>query len=122
MKKLGKNVDTRATAITQAILDKIEKELSRVYWNKHQKEIISPFANTGTTFKTPIFIVRAYNWDGNYKPNFEYKDFKVYWYKHSNRGLYIEYNKKITLDFLINMLDDCLESIEYDPWEGSAAL
>lgn len=101
-----------------AILEYIEKEMARQYWNAHQKEIDSPFRNTGATFSNDVFTVRAYNWDGNYKPNFEYKGLKIYWYKYLGRGIELNYDdinyddKGVTLEFLIKMLKDCKESLD----------
>lgn len=72
-----------------AMLDRIESELKIQYWNKYQKELLSPFKNTGEAFETEYFTVKAYNWDFDSEngPNFETQYLKVWWYKHSNRGL-----------------------------------
>ena len=107
--------------LIESVLDKIENEMERLYWNKNQKEMpSSPFQNTGGEYENDTFKVRAYNWDDNEEPNFEYKDLKIWWYKHSHRGLYWEYNhEKNTLPppyFLEDMLLDCIESIEKD-WD-----
>lgn len=64
------------------------------------------------------FKVRAYNWNDNYEPNFEYKKLKIWWYKHYRRGLCWEYNhEKNVLPpsyFLEDMLYDCIISITQD--------
>lgn len=103
--------------LIESVLDKIESEMARIYWNYHQKEMpFSPFQNSGGEYKNDIFTVRAYDWDGNYEPNFEYKDLKIWWYKHSHRGLSWEYNhEKNVLPpsyFLEDMLIDCINSID----------
>jgi len=105
--------------VLQAALDKIKSEMDRIYWNYHQKELASPFENTGISYSNSIFTVRAYNWDSNIKPNFEYKDLKVWWYKHSNRGTYAECGHHITIDEVNKMIVDCVESYEKD-WKGES--
>lgn len=100
--------------LMEAIMDKIENEMDRLYWNKYQKDMESPFQNTGAEYSNETFTVRAYNWNGNDLPNFEYKDLKIWWYKHSHRGLCWEYNygKNVLPQaiYLADMLDDCIES------------
>lgn len=105
--------------LIEAILDKIEHEMERLYWNANQTEMpSSPFQNTGGIYENDTFTVRAYDWNGNYEPNFEYNGLRIWWYKHSHRGLEWEYNhEKNTLPpayFLEDMLVDCIESIEKD--------
>lgn len=104
----------------RAVLDELEQQMSRLYWNKHQQEMESPFRNTGTEYENNTFVVRAYQWDEDEAvlPNFEYKNLRVYWYKHSGRGLEWYYdNKKNILppsQFLEDMLEDCIKSLEND--------
>ena len=100
--------------LLQAVLDKIRKELNRCYWNKNQKEMNSPFDNTGQIYENDVFTVRAYNWDTNIKPNFEYGDLKIWWYKHSNRCTYAECVDRLTFDDLTQMLQECMRSIQDD--------
>lgn len=104
--------------LIKAVLNEIRKELDRLYWNKYQKEMNSPFDNTGETYSNNTFTVRAYYWGDNEEeasqPNFEYKDFCVYWYKHNNRGVEIVYGKPITAEFLSEMLDDCFDAMRKD--------
>ena len=109
-------LNEKETELVIAILRAIDQELSRLYFNKNQKDISSPFDNTGTEYKNETFIVRAYNWydEDNEKPNFEYKDLKVWWYKHLGRGDYMEKEKPLTLEFLLDMLKDCMVSLEND--------
>ena len=45
-----------------AILDRLNRELERVYFNKYQKKYISPFSNTGEYYENKTFKVQAYNW------------------------------------------------------------
>lgn len=98
----------------RAILNMIRSELDRMYWNANQKEMVSPFDNTGAdTFSTDTFTVRPYNWDENVEPNFETEKLKVWWYKHSNRGVYA----KIPMgahaeDIICEALEDSIKSIE----------
>ena len=99
-----------------AVLGEIKSEMDRIYWNVHQKEMDSPFLNTGNYYDDGIFVVRAYDWDGdNDLPNFQYGKLKCWWYKHYKRGLYWTYDGKQGLlppsDYLENMLKHCIHSM-----------
>lgn len=107
--------------LIKAVLDRIDMELSRCYWNKNQKTLNSPFQNTGETYSNYLFTVRAYNWNDEDEniPNFESKFLKCWWYKHSHRGL--EYKIRWdtecgydTLHQLAYFLNECLDSIRLD--------
>ena len=103
--------------LLSACLFKIKMDLSRLYWNKNQVEMNSPFENTGEHYKNKIFEVNAYDWgdDDNKKPNFKYKSLEVWWYKHSGRGLYATIDKKDnTKKFYSKMLTNCYKAIEED--------
>ena len=102
--------------LIRACLDKIENELIRLYWNKNQKEIDSPFANTGESYHNDTFSVSAYSWNDESPntPNFQYKDLTVFWYKHSNRGVTAYKKTPLTLEFLTEMLNDCYQALEKD--------
>lgn len=104
------------TRLIQAALDSIKAELDRVNFNKHQKEMPSPFNNTGVSYSNQTFSVVAYDWNDNTHPNFTYKDLKVWWYKHSNRDVCAECGHRLTYDDLNNMILECCKSIAYD-WE-----
>lgn len=95
-------------------LNYIRKEMDRLYWNKYQKEMVSPFDNTGEVYSNDTFSVRAYDWDSNEIPNFEYKDLRVYWYKHSNRGLYACSEHQLTFNDVENMIEECCKSLQRD--------
>ena len=105
--------------LIQATLNKIKEEMERIYWNHHQKEMETPFDNTGLNYQNNVFIVRAYDWGGNVKPNFEYKDLKVWWYKYSNRGTYAECGHVLTYDDLNQMIGECVNSYMKD-WKGES--
>lgn len=109
--------------LIKAVLDAIDKELARCYWNKNQKNINSPFANTGKTYSNDFFTVRAYDWNDDEneeaKPNFESKLLKCWWYKHAHRGL--EYricwdttSEHDHLHQLAYFLKDCKDAIRKD--------
>ena len=99
--------------IIVSVLRSIEREMERLYWNKYQKELNSPFNNTGEIYENKTFKVRAYDWNNdNIEPNFEYKGLKVWWYKHLGRGDYAEINTELSLKYLSNMLDDCIKSLK----------
>lgn len=104
--------------LVEAVLDAIRKEMDRLYYNKYQKEMNSPFDNTGETYKNSTFTVRAYYWgdddDLTMLPNFEYKGLRVYWYKYSGRGTEVLVDKPLTTKFLSRMLDDCIASMKND--------
>lgn len=107
--------------LIKAVLDRIDNELDRCYWNKNQKNINSPFQNTGETYSNDVFTVRAYSWndDEELKPNFESKFLECSWYKHSHRGLNynIKYNARSEeneLEQLANFLNDCIKAIRKD--------
>lgn len=96
-----------------AILDRIDSELQRYYWNKNHKEMNSPFLNTGEEYSNSVFTVRAYNWDDNIKPNFQSATLKCWWYKHSHRGLTYELDTD-SIENLAAFLNDCLDAIKKD--------
>ena len=84
-------------------------------WNIHQEEYISPFSNSGNTFKCDTYEVRAYDWswdfdlDENSPPqpyNFKWRDLEVIWYKYLGRST--ETNRIISNDEIGTMLDECL--------------
>ena len=109
--------------VVQAILDKIRSEMDRLYWNKYQAEMNSPFDNTGEYYQNDTFTVRPYYWGDDKDlmnlPNFEYPGIEVWWYKHSNRGVIVYSEEPLTLDFLAKMLADCVEALRKDFSEES---
>lgn len=104
--------------LVQAVLNRIRNEMDRLYFNKYQKEMNSPFDNTGESYETSVFSVRAYSWSDDEeeqrKPNFQYGDFTAEWYKHSGRGTCVTSKAEITADFLAKMLEDCFEAMRKD--------
>ena len=100
--------------IIRAALNVIRDELDRLYWNKNQKDINSPFDNTGETYSNKAFVVRAYSWEDNNLPNFEYKDLRCYWYKHSNRGLSAVCGHKLTYEDIETMINVCCDALRKD--------
>ena len=103
--------------LLSAILDKIENTMATLYWNKNQKELESPFQNTGATYQNDVFTVRAYNWDGNYEPNFLYQGLHIFWYKHSGRGIAAYSSIRVDAEYLNVMLENCLDALHRD-FEG----
>ena len=102
--------------VVVAVLDAIDRELRRCYWNANQKEMESPFDNTGTSYKNRAFSVRAYDWISDNGDNFVYPahDLHVDWYKRLHRGVYVEVADDWTMDMLADMLDDCVAAIRED--------
>lgn len=102
--------------LTMAMLDYIRKELDRLYWNKNQKEMVSPFDNTGAEpYSNSYMTIRSYNWNGNDKPNFETENMKVSWYKHSNRGVVVSFKEGLDpLATIAETLQKSVQSLEED--------
>jgi len=68
--------------------------------NRHE----NPFLNTGNRVKLPHFDIQAYSWtDENQQYNLKWKNWKVSWYKHCNRGVNV--NRHLTM----NEIEDCLK-------------
>lgn len=111
-------IDEKYMSVIGACLNKISNEMCRLFWNENQKEYDSPFLNTGNYYKNDTFEVRAYYWGDDEKlialPNFKYKDFEVRWYKHSDRCTIASKNSELTLDFLADMMKDCIFSLRRD--------
>ena len=98
-----------------AILNYIDSKLGVYYWNKNQKEISSPFLNTGESYSNMYMTIRAYNWDENELPNFDTDKLKITWYKHSQRGLYAMIPAGEDIDQILKgVLNDALLSLEID--------
>ena len=97
-----------------ALLNEIANQLSRIMWNKNQKEYESPFGNTGNKFFNKVFQVQAYDWNEDIEQqfNFKYKDIKISWYKYLGRDTTI--NKEITPEEATKMFDDCINSLKED--------
>lgn len=115
-----KQLPTMYNELISAVMDKINAELERLYWNKNQQPLTnSPFSNTGETYSNDTFTVRAYYWgpvntDEDVAPNFEYPGIHVYWYKHCGRGLTVFVDDNFSVDFLATMLNDCIGSLRRD--------
>lgn len=108
--------------LVQAVLNRIRNEMDRLYYNKYHRDMSSPFDNTGTSYENPVFTVRSYSWadddEATRKPNFQYKDFCVKWYKHSGRGVCLTYPTEISAEFLAQMLEDCFDAMREDYGEA----
>ena len=98
--------------ILEACLLAISYEYERVTWNATQKEVVSPFDNTGgETYDNKVFSVHSYSWTDDDQPyNFKYKDIEVRWYKYLGRGMRL--NREVTLEEIEELLINCLESLE----------
>lgn len=105
----------KVSEVLKAAILMISRELKRVMWNIHQKELDSPFENTGASWECDTFAVEAYSWDDKYEQpyNFKYKDIEVSWYKYFGRGMSV--NRNVTPDEVSTMLNDCLDALlEYE--------
>ena len=109
--------DHKWDLLMNCVLRKIRDEMDRLYWNKYQREMHSPFDNTGAEYSNDVFSVKAYNWDDDAEeePNFKWGPIHVYWYKHEGRGN-IVYTKIGYDDPAIYalMLEKCLEALRKD--------
>lgn len=106
-------LDGKYKLLIKGILMTIKAELDRNYWNVNQKEMVSPFENSGAhDFTTNYLTIRSYNWGGNYLPNLDTDQLKVFWYKHSNRGIEaIVKNDDNIGDVLADVLNNSVQSI-----------
>ena len=116
-----KNLSGEDTAVVVAALRDIEKELLRCYWNKNQKEMDSPFKNTGGYYSCEAFVVHAYSWSEDNHNNFVYvdkedpeKEVIVCWYKYLGRGDSVKVPESWELNDLSEMLDNCIKAIRED--------
>lgn len=114
-------VDKKYMGFINALFLGIRRELERLYWNKNQKEMVSPFDNTGNaTYTNPTFSISAYNWGTedneleDTKPNFQYKGFSLWWYKYAGRGMYARCDVPVDPEYLYQMYTDCIESLHKD--------
>ena len=91
-----------------ALLKDIDNRLQIAYWNKNQEEMLSPFGNTGNSYKGSNFEVQAYNWNEETEQpyNFKYKDIEISWYKYLGRGTTI--NGQYPPDKIIEMYNDII--------------
>jgi hypothetical protein len=100
-------------AIMEAVLEHIEAECARVYWNVNQKQMPSPFGNSGPdgNLKTDVFEVQAYSWSDDEQPfNFAWRDLRISWYKYLGRGM--SANMEITPNMASECLEECLSSVQ----------
>ena len=105
----------------EALLEHIEAEISRVYWNDNQEEWNSAFRNTGNRYDGSCFHVQAYTWGEEYIAawNFCYVDPKTEqavmfsWYKHLGRDTTVNINPtgKGFNERIISMFDDVIADI-----------
>lgn len=111
--------DKNKELLVRAMLLYINKELEVNYWNKYQKQIDSPFENTGNSYSNDYMKVTAYSWEldeeKEEEPNFEVEHMQLFWYKHCFRGLeiYVEPGYDST-DAIVDILEKCIVSIKKD--------
>lgn len=99
-------------------LIRIEEALCRVRGNIDGGLFYySPFDNTGNAFANEVFAVQAYSWDEDEEQewNFKWRDLRVSWYKHLRRGTSI--NRIPSHEEAVEMLTECLESLEREERE-----
>jgi hypothetical protein len=103
-------------ALLEAALRSLGEEIERVEWNRTQEIFDAPTGNNGGEYETDKFKMRAFCWcdetihpDGC-PPNFEWRDYKVEWYKYLGRGMHVK--PEMTPDLIAEMLDECLKSVQ----------
>ncbi len=93
----------------KALLMYLLSEVTRVYWNRNQKEwewseMPDP--------QIPGLQVRPYNWsDDDAPPNFVFGDVAIRWYKHPGRGLSCNRDLDKEPDGWIKWFGSCLAAI-----------
>lgn len=96
-----------------ALLFDIKKYLNTCYWNKEQREMRSPFDNTGETFQTNHLTLIAYQWDDEDdeedKYNLKFKDVEISWYKYLGRGTTI--NKELSMEEWVVLYNEIIDEI-----------
>lgn len=99
-----------------ALLEHIEAELERLYWNAHQEDYPSPFRNYGTHFKNNVFEIHAYDWSDEPKHEYNFKcgQLEVSWYKRLGRDT--EINLVLPPGTVIRYFNKCMESLG-DEWD-----
>ena len=113
-------VDYKYMDFLESVFLGIRAELDRLYWNKNQEEMVSPFDNTGESYSNPTFTIRAYDWnldgedENEIPPNFEYKGFKLWWYKHIGRGMTAKCDEIVDAEYIFNMHNECKEALKKD--------
>lgn len=114
-----KKIDQKYEKLIEGALIIIKNEMDRLYFNKFQKEMDSPFENTGNVYANKVFKVSAYDWIEDNVYNFVYKDkFYVSWYKYLGRGMVIEVSDdtNFNLEFLTDMVNSCLKEMNKDKY------
>ena len=107
--------------LATAVIRKIRSEMDRLYYAKNGMTMKSPFDNTGATYKNNMFSVSAYNPETQEKeddmdhPNFSWGPVKIFWDKHSERGIrvYTRMGFDAAETYAI-MLRKCVRSLEDD--------
>lgn len=95
-----------------ALLKDIENTLKTVYWNKNQKEMDSPFGNTGNRYIGKCFEVHAYNWNENYPIAYNFKcgKIEISWYKYLGRDTTV--NGEYSNQEYINMYNKIIKELK----------
>lgn len=97
----------------EALLISIDDEIARLYWNKYQKEWLSPLGRDGGYYKNSTFELKSYDWDNEKEQyNFKFGDFTISWYKHVKRGL--EVSRDIDAEEFVFMYEECIQSLYED--------
>lgn len=103
------------TAFVVTVLNQINEELNRCFFEKYGREMYSPFDNTGSKYSCDAFTVRAYNEQSNDVYNFVYSGgLKACWYKHLGRGDVVFVPDDWTMSDVREMLINCIICIRDD--------
>lgn len=110
------------SALCEAALRSIQRELKRVLWNAMTAEeqdrldgpddVDTPFENSAQRFECDAFKACAYSWDDTTPQpwNFQWRDVEISWYKYLGRGM--SCNQELAPAKIAEMLDDCLAALE----------
>ena len=111
MRKLNKE----DTAVVVTVLTNIKDVLRTYFLIKFDKDMYSPFDNTGAKYSCDAFTVRAYDWNFDDVDNFVYEGgLKAKWYKYLGRGDEVYVPDDWTAVKLQQMYLDCVQSIRKD--------
>lgn len=110
--------ETKNPELVIASIRYLVEKIEWVMWNICQDDYDAPIYNNGSQFCIPEFKLRAYDWGFEQdesnptlpEPNFEWRDYKLWWYKHLGRGMYS--NREISCDELQEMLRECQTAVE----------
>ena len=115
-------LNDKETQVVVAVLNEIRRCLETRYWNKNQKEMLSPFGNHAEEYHCSAFAVHSYDWvSERNERNFVYIDkdhpersLIAEWYKYLGRGDEVKVPEEWKMEYLPDMLKRCCDAIYED--------